>query len=367
MPLNKEQMLAIVQSNIKKLEDKTFNVFFYVLDTKGTPAGFMEYVYQTALTLKNMGYNVVMLHNEKEFQGVGEWMGEEYANLPHKNVEQENVEINASDFLFIPELLSNVIVKTKKLPCKRVMILQNRDFMTEMMPVSATPGELGITDAIVTTNAMERYLLAMFPDMRTHIVPPAINDVYKKGTEPQKLVVNIVAKNQSDVNRIIKPFYWRHPMYRWVSFRELRGLSIETFSEALKEAAITICIDDDTAFGYTILESLRSGSLTIAKMPSHLSDWMVEDGKLTDSCLWFNDIDDVPDNIANIVRTWTNDAVPKEIYDAQSKLDNTYTVKGQEESIKKVYVDGLFKKRLDEFKEVEQDVKNNVLKVDKED
>ena len=75
--LTKEQMLEMVRVNIKKMEDKSFNVFFYVIDTKNVPAGFMEYTYQTALTLKEMGYNVTMLHNEKEFIGVGGWMGEE--------------------------------------------------------------------------------------------------------------------------------------------------------------------------------------------------------------------------------------------------------------------------------------------------
>ena len=66
-----------------------------------------------------------MIHNEKDFIGVGDWLGEEYANLPHANVEKENVSISASDFLFIPEIFANVMMQTKKLPCKRVILVQN--------------------------------------------------------------------------------------------------------------------------------------------------------------------------------------------------------------------------------------------------
>ena len=72
--LNKEEMIQIVEENIKRIEDKDFNVYFYVLDTKGNPSGSLEYIYQTALTLQNLGYKVTMLHQDKDFVGVGEWL-----------------------------------------------------------------------------------------------------------------------------------------------------------------------------------------------------------------------------------------------------------------------------------------------------
>ena len=108
--LNKEEMIQIVEENIKRIENKDFNVYFYVLDTKGNPSGSLEYIYQTALTLQNLGYKVTMLHQDKDFVGVGEWLGEKYSEIPHKFVgtetEQpnENIQISASDFLFIPEI-----------------------------------------------------------------------------------------------------------------------------------------------------------------------------------------------------------------------------------------------------------------------
>ena len=81
--LNKEEMLRVVEDNIQKMENKSFNVFFFVIDTKGNPSGSLEYIYRTALTLKELGYNVAMLHQEEEFIGVRDWLGDAAADLPH--------------------------------------------------------------------------------------------------------------------------------------------------------------------------------------------------------------------------------------------------------------------------------------------
>ena len=104
-----------------------------MLDTKNTPTGSLSYIYETALTLKNMGYRVTMLHNDNEFVGVREWMGDDYADISHANIENENVEIKPCDFLFVPEIFSNVLAQTKKLPCKRAVILQNFNWFSDQV------------------------------------------------------------------------------------------------------------------------------------------------------------------------------------------------------------------------------------------
>ena len=215
--MTKQEMLRIVDENIARLSDKNFNLYFFVLDTKGNPSSALEYIYQTALVLNKKGYKVTMLHQENDFVGVGDWLGEEYANLPHANIEKDNVEITPSDFLFIPEIFANVMLQTKKLPCKRVIIVQNSNNVTEFMPVSQTLDNLNITDAIVTTKVQESKIKDYFPTVRTHIVSPSIKKVFRNNDAPRKLIVNIISKEQSDLNRIVKPFYWKNPIYKWIS------------------------------------------------------------------------------------------------------------------------------------------------------
>ena len=361
--MTKDEMLKIVNESISKLENKNFKVFFFVLDTKGNPSGALEYIYQTALNLKNDGYDVAMLHQEKEFIGVNGWLGEEYGNLPHYNIEKENVEISPSDFLFIPEIFANVMLQTKKLPCKRVMIVQNYDNICEFMPPAQNPLKLGISDAIVTTKEQVKKLNEYFPGLKCHVVSPSIKKMFRNNDGPRKLVVNVLSKDQTKFNQIIKPFYWKNPVYQWISFRDLRGLPQETFCDALRESAITIWVDDETKFGYNLLESLRCGNVVIAKAPIHPSDWMLdENGELTNNVLWFEDLEDLPSILSSVVRSWTLDAIPEEIYENQSKFDDLYSEENQHSEIVDEYVYGLFKKRLDDFKEVLADVENNMFK-----
>ncbi len=355
--MTREEMIKVSEENISRLENKDFNFFFYVLDTKGNPSSALEYIYQTALCLKNLGYNVTMLHNEKEFIGVGEWMGAEYAEIKHANIEKENVMISASDFLFIPEIFANVMMQTAKLPCKRVLLVQNANNITEFMPVSQSFEGLGISDAIVTTEAQALKLDDWFGTLRTHIVNPSIRSMYEPGVEPRKLLVNVVAKEQSDVNMIVKPFYWKNPIYKFISFRDLRGMSQETFATALKEAAITIWVDDKTPFGYTLLEAIKCGGLVFAKVPTEPTEWMIGEDGIVDGPIWFETLDDLAEVLPSAIRSWTLDQIPQDAYKYEDFL-NKYTEEEQKKQIEKVYIDEIVGKRLADFKEVLSDLNN---------
>ena len=361
--ISKEEMLRIVDENIAKLKNKEYTLYFFVLDTKGNPSNSLEYIYQTAYVLSQRGHKVIMLHQEKEFIGVGDWMGEEYASLPHMNIETDNVEVSPSDFLFIPEIFANVMLQTKKLTCKRVVIVQNYANITEFMPVSQTLDGLGIIDAVVTSKFQEEKLKSFFPNVRTNIVQPSIRKVFRKNNDiPRKLIINIIAKDQSDANRIVKPFYWKHPIYRWVSFRDLRGVSKNVMAEALREAAITIWVDDKTEFGVSLLEAVKCGGLVIAKVPNTIQEWMKNGDELTNSILWFNDLDEVSDLLPSVIRSWTTDTVPSEVYENQETLTPLFTEDIQTLEIIECYEKNIINKRLKDFEEAKVDVENNVNK-----
>ena len=164
------------------------------------------------------------------------------------------------------------------------------------------------------------------------------------------------------MNQITKPFYWKNEVYKWVSFRDLRGLSKDLFAEALREAAITIWIDDDTTFGHTLLESLSCGNIVLAKVPNNPSDWMVENGEIKESILWFDELEDLPNLLSSVIRSWTLDLIPDSIYDKQKEFYALFNSEKQANEIQDAYIDGLFKKRLEEFEEVKADVENNKFK-----
>ena len=369
--LNKEEMLRVVEDNIQKMENKSVNVFFIVIDNKGNTSDSLEYIYRTALTLKELGYNVAMLHQEEEFIGVRDWLGGAADDLAHHNIEKENVEISACDFLFIPEILSSVMSQTKTLPCKRVIILQNHSFMADFMPVGVTPFDMNINEVVTTTKALKDIADEYFPGIKTHIVRPMIAPVFRNNDNPKKLIINVVSRSQDDISRIVKPFYWKYPVYKWVSFRDLRGVTQEVFADALREGAITIWLDEISDFGYSALEAAKSGSIVLAKVPATPTDWTFvyeesEDGKsasngLNPAFIWFDDIRRVPDMVASVVRTWTLDKIPQELYDNLGNAANDYSYDAHKADVEKEYGKELFEKRLSDFKEVLAQIKNNKL------
>lgn len=359
--LTKDEMLNIVNENISRLKNKDYTLYFFVLDTKGNPSNSLEYIYHTALTLSKRGHKVVMLHQETEFVGVIDWLGEEYANLVHMNIDKDNVEVSPSDFLFIPEIFANVMLQTKKLACKRVVLVQNYTNITEFMPVSQTLDSLGIIDAIVTSKFQENRLKSYFPEVRTHIVSPSTRNVFRlNDSTPRKMIVNIISREQSDANRIVKPFYWKNPVYRWVSFRDLRGVSKDVMAEALREAAITIWVDDKTDFGINLIEAVKCGGIVLGKVPEYINDWMMNGEDLTKSVLWFNDIDDVASILPSIIRSWTTDEVPLEVYKNQEDIRKMFSEDIQINEIIEVYEKNIIEKRLKDFEESKIEIENNV-------
>lgn len=332
MEENKVRALEKVKEEIAKIDKKENKIFFFVLDTKGVASGSLEYIYKLAMIAKNDGYNIGMLYQlEKndEFVGVEEWLGKDYASLPHYNVSKDEVEITPSDVVFIPEIFSTVMNQTKKLPCKRIAILQNYDYLLEQMPFAAQWGDFGIIDCLTNTEYNAELIKDIFPYVKTTVVTPYIDKMFGTTLEPKKMVINIVSRNQEDINKIIKPFYWKYPTFKWVSFRDLRGFSKEGFASALRDAAATIWVDEDTSFGYSALEAMKSGSIVIAKIPNTLLEWMNSDDKdspsLRNCCVWFDNFNNLHRQIASVVRSWITDNVPGEIAEEAKKAANLYS------------------------------------------
>ena len=320
------KIIENIEKEISKIDKKENKVFFFVLDTKGVPSGSLEYIYNLALILKGEGYNVNMLHTEDEFIGVGSWLGEEYANLPHINVNSGEVGASPSDLLFIPEIFSQVMNQTKSLPCKRVAILQNYDYLVEQMPYAAQWGDFGIMEGITNSDYQARELNEVFPYVKLKKVTPFLSKVFGNTNEPKKMVVNIIAKDQSNIKKIVKPFYWKYPMFKWVSFKELRNLPKEEFAKALREAAVTIVVDEDASFGYSTLESIKSGAITMCKVPQTELEWAtVEDGTLSNCCVWFDTYDTLHKQLASVIRSWITDKVPTLLEEEGNKVCEKYS------------------------------------------
>lgn len=359
---SEKNLLAIerIEKEINRIKENNNFIYFFVIDSGGSPSGSLEYIYKLAYILKENGYNVAMLYQkEEDFIGVESWLGEKYSGLPHYDIADEEVSVAPSDILFIPEIFANVMMQSRKLPCKRIAILQNYDYVLEQMPVSAQWGDLGIMEAITNTDANAELLKEIFPYVKTKTIHPYIDEMFVPTTKPKKMVINLITKDQKTINRVIKPFYWKYPIYKWVTFRHLNGFPKETFAEMLREGAITIWEDDDTHFGYSALEAMQSGSLVIGKMPDNVQEWMEKDGSLRNCCVWFDDYNKLHKIIASVVRSWVSNNVPSEIDESAKE---TLALYSKENTTKEIleYVDGVIERRQIEMESMLNTIKNQI-------
>ena len=352
------KIIENIEKEISRIDKKENRIFFFVIDTKGVPSGSLEYIYNLALILKEEGYDVSMLHTEEEFVGVESWLGEAYSNLPHYNVNKGEIGTSPSDILFIPEIFSQVMNQTKNLPCKRIAILQNYNYMVEQMPYAAQWGDFGIMDCITNSDYQAAELNEVFPYVKVKKITPYISRIFGKTNDPKKMVVNIISKDQSNIKKIVKPFYWKYPMFKWVSFKELRNLSKNDFAKSLREAAVTIVVDEDTSFGYSVLESIKSGSITMFKIPQTELDWATsDDGSLPNCCVWFNDYDTLHKQLASVVRSWITDKVPTLLENEGEKICEQFSydkTKGEFMG----FVNDILNKRKKEMSDLITQIKN---------
>ena len=330
------KVIENINKEISRIDKKENKLYFFVIDTKGVPSGSLEYIYNLALIAKGEGYDVAMLHTEEEFEGVESWLGKEYAELPHFNVNNGEVGTSPSDVLFIPEIYSQVMNQTKKLPCKRVAILQNYDFLVEQMPYAAQWGDFGIMEGITNSDYQAAELNEVFPYVKLTKVTPYLSKIFGNTIEPKKMVINVIAKDQSDIKKVVKPFYWKYPHLRWISFKDLRNMPKNEFAQALREGAITIVVDEDASFMYSALEAMKSGSITMVKVPKTEVEWAAGD-ELPNCCVWFDNYDTLHKQIASVVRSWITDKVPPVLAEEAKKITSEYT----EERTKKEFIEYL--------------------------
>jgi hypothetical protein len=61
---------------------------------------------------------------DENANGINEWLGEEYANLPHASIEGEGLNVGPADFIIIPEIFSNIMDQVKVFHVEKLFYLK---------------------------------------------------------------------------------------------------------------------------------------------------------------------------------------------------------------------------------------------------
>jgi hypothetical protein len=306
--------LVKIEKSIENLSNKTSRIYFFVQDTKGNPKASVRYIYQMAHVLKNSGYNPIILHEKEEYSGVGDWLGEEYMSLPHKPIEKQNLEISPEDFLIIPEIFGFIMEQVKDLPCAKIVLCQAYDHIFETLQPGFGWANYGFLKCITTSEVQKEYIKTVMKNVSIDIVEPYISDMFEKTKLTQKPIVAVHSREQRKTLNFIKTFYLQYPQYRWITFRDMRGLSEKEFANTLKECFVSVWLDETSGYGTFPLESMKCGVPCISKVPALQPKWMNEDNGI-----WTDNELKLTDFTADFIQNWLEDNISNKIYDEMDK------------------------------------------------
>jgi len=287
-----------LEESLSKLEKHENVIYFLTYDTKSNPRASIKYIYDLAFTLKENGSNVKILVEDNTYGGVSHWLGEKYKEIDVVSIKEDKVEIKIEDVLIVPEYYSNVLQQVANVKCTKVMLVQQKDYIFETLPVGSRWRDYGFDKVITTTEASKKYISDIFPESLVHIIPPMIDDNFSPSEKTQKPFIAISCRDRVVHRRLISEFYLKYPQLRWVTFRDMVQMTYEEFSSALKECFVSVWVDDESTFGTFPLESMKCGVPVIGKIPDTEPDWLTENG------MWTYDINKIVDILGTYTLAW---------------------------------------------------------------
>lgn len=293
-----KQNIESLESAYGRLENNKNKIYFLTYDTKNNARAGVKYIYDTAETLRNEGFDAQILVEDKNYVGVTSWLGDRYKDIPIVTIKEDQIQMNIDDVLVVPEYYSNVLEQLSNVRCTKVMLVQQAEYIFETLPVGSRWSDYGFDKVITTTETAKEYIKGIFPESLIYINPPKIGDVFKPSETPAKPFIAISARDRGQHRRVISEFYLKYPQLRWITFKDMVQMTYEEFANQLSECVCSVWMDDDSTFGTFPLESMKCGIPVVGKIPTREPEWLSENG------IWTYDINKIVDLLGTYVLSW---------------------------------------------------------------
>jgi hypothetical protein len=233
-----------------------------------------------------------------------------------------------------------------KLPCGKIVLCQSYDHIFETLNPGDTWAKLGFYKCITTSDRQKEYVESVMRGISSEVISPVISEVFEKQVFPPKTVISVHTRDHRDTVNMIKSFYSKFPQYRWITFRDLRGLSEVEFAEAMKESFCSVWIDPTSAFGTFPLESFKMGIPVIGLVPNLQPEWMTEDNGI-----WINNPNMMVDVVADYIQNWLEDNINPVIFEEMEKTILNYSNKEEFDNNVISLFEKMIKTRLTSFED----------------
>ena len=287
-----------LESSLSRISNKENVIYFLTYDTKNNARAAVKNIYDMALALKESGRVVKILVEDKTYTGVDGWLGDEYNNLEVVSIKEDKVEIKVEDVIVVPEYYSNVLPQLSNIKSVKVMLVQQKDYIFETLPIGSRWSDYGFDKCITTSESSKKYILDYFPESLVHLIPPFIGDNFQPTDKPIKPYVAISCRDRLIHRKLISEFYIKYPQLRWITFRDMVQMSYDEFADNLKECMVSLWVDDESTFGTFPLESMKCGVPVVGKIPNTEPDWLTENG------LWTYDVNKLVEILGTFILAW---------------------------------------------------------------
>jgi len=340
-----------LESALTRLDTNESVVYFLTYDTKNNPRASVKHIYDIALVLKNNGITSKILVEDNTYGGVSAWLDEKYTTIPVVSIKDDKPELKIDDILVVPEYYSNALQQLANVRCVKIMLLQQKDYMFETLPIGSRWSDYGFDKVITTTEAAKKYIQEYFPENLIHIIPPIIGDNFSPSESSLKPFIAISCRDRIKNRKVISEFYLKYPHLRWITFKDMVQLSYSEFSDALKECVVSVWIDDESTFGTFPLESMKCGVPVVGKIPSTEPDWLDENG------MWTYDENKIVEILGTYVLAWLDGIeLTQEVKDKMRDTLLPYSSSITENNILSVF-DSFKNKRVESIKNAVEKLK----------
>ena len=287
-----------LESALGRLKTNDSVVYFLTYDTKTTPRAAIKHIYDIVLTLRQGNVDAKILAEDSNYTGVSTWLCDKYKDIPVVTIKDDKINIGVDDTIVVPEYYSNALQQLASIKCIKVMLIQQKDYIFENLPIGSRWSDFGFDRVITTTEASKKYIMDIFPESLVFIIPPIIDDIFKPIELPQKPYVAISCRDRNVHRRLISEFYLKFPQLRWITFRDMVNMNYDDFATNLKECMVSLWVDDESTFGTFPLESMKCGVPVVGKVPNTEPEWIGENG------MWTSDITKINELLGTYILAW---------------------------------------------------------------
>jgi len=342
--------VKLIKDALSTLEGKRNKIYFFCMDSKGSAMAAIATIYEHAKILRELGYNAIILTEKADYTKPGSWMGEEYDEIPHETAGAEEKDggavIGPQDFIIIPEVYGGILSQLSSANCEKIIFSQSYDYIFELMKPGETWGPHGVRKCITNSKSQENYIKNLFPTIETSVIQPSIPNYFNSKIKLKKPFIAILSRDPRETSNFIKTFYIKHPFLKWITFRDMRGMSRSEFSQALDECAVAVWIDPIASFGTFPIECMKSKVPVVGLVPDLTPEWLTEKNGV-----WSNNKLTMVDTAAGVMKNWLENSIPQDIYDEMEKTAEIYNEKVAAEQVATFYKE-LFEQRVNELVQV---------------